>query len=192
MCNRPREEVRAAAPFGRGSFIAGGAAALAWLSLPGRAAARSAYALWLVRMDTGESAFEPFTLDGSTIYTPGYYRLCAMLRDNHVDPNIGDVQMSIRLVETLWAIQQYLFRAGINEPIVVHSGYRTPQTNAATEGAAPHSLHMAGEACDFDVPGVSIDDLAAISWACPSTGGVGYYPEGWVHVDAGPRRYWSG
>jgi len=35
-------------------------------------------------------------------------------------------------------------------------------------------------------------DLANIAWACPATGGVGYYPEGWVHVDAGPRRWWTG
>lgn len=176
----------------RGRFIAGGIAASLLPLLPVRARAAQPYTLWLVRQDTGESATEQFSLDGTDVYTPGYYRLCAMLRDAHVDPNIGDVQMSMRLIETLWAIQQYLIGAGIREPIVVHSGYRTPQTNAVTEGAAPHSLHMYGEACDFDVPNVSIADLAAISWACPSTGGVGYYPEGWVHVDAGPRRYWTG
>jgi uncharacterized protein YcbK (DUF882 family) len=160
--------------------------------VPVRALGATPYAVWLVRMDTGESAYERFSLDGTSIYTPGYYKLCAILRDAHVDPSIGDVQMSMRLVETLWAIQQYLFGAGIKQPIVVHSGYRTPQTNAATEGAAPHSLHMYGEACDFDVPTVSMEDLASISWACPATGGVGYYPDGWVHVDAGPRRYWTG
>lgn len=176
----------------RGAFLVGAAATAAALALPVRSRAGEPYTLWLVRQDTGEEATEPFTLDGTTIYTPGYYRLCAMLRDAHVDPSVGDVQVSIRLVETLWAIQQYLARAGVREPIVVHSGYRTPQTNAATEGAAPHSLHMYGKACDFDVPNVAFDDLASIAWSCPSTGGVGYYPEGWVHVDAGPRRYWTG
>jgi uncharacterized protein YcbK (DUF882 family) len=176
----------------RGAFLVGAGAAAASLSLPIRSRAGQAYSLWLVRQDTGESRNEPFTLDGTSIYTPGYYQLCAMLRDAHVDPQIGDVQVSIRLVETLWAIQQYLVRAGVNEPIIVHSGYRTPQTNAQIEGTAPHSLHMYGKACDFDVPGVSMDDLAAIAWSCPSTGGLGYYPEGWVHVDAGPRRYWTG
>ena len=176
----------------RGRFVAGAIAAGAAISIPARSRAGDEYALWLVRQDTGESASEPFTLDGSTLYTPGYYQLCAMLRDAHVDPSIGDVQVSVRLVETLWAIQRYLVRAGVREPIVVHSGYRTPQTNAVTEGAAPHSLHMYGEACDFDVPGISMADLASIAWACPSTGGVGYYPEGWVHVDTGLRRYWTG
>lgn len=176
----------------RGAFVAGAAVALATLSLPARALADASYTLWLQRMDTGESGAEPFSLDGKTVYKQGYYKLCALLRDAHVDPKIGDVQVSIRLVETLWAIQQYLVRAGIDQPIIVHSGYRTPQTNAQTEGAAPHSLHMYGQACDFDVPGVAIDALAGIAWACPSTGGVGYYSDGWVHVDTGPRRYWSG
>jgi len=176
----------------RGGFVAGAAAAAATLSLPVRSRAGEEYSLWLMRQDTGESANEPFSLDGKSIYKPGYYELCAMLRDAHVDPNIGDVQISIRLVETLWAIQQYLVRDGIRAPIIVHSGYRTPQTNAMIEGAAPHSLHMYGEACDFDVPGVGMEDLANIAWACPSTGGVGYYPEGWVHVDAGSRRWWTG
>lgn len=165
---------------------------VASLGLPRKALADDSYTLWLERMDTGESAAQPFSLDGTTVYKPGYYMLCALLRDAHVDPSVGDVQMSMRLIETLWAIQQYLARAGVHQPIVVHSGYRTRETNAHTEGAAPHSLHMYGEACDFEVPGVAIDDLAAIAWACPAIGGVGYYPEGWVHVDAGPRRYWSG
>ena len=88
----------------RGSFIAGAGAAAVAFALPIRSRAGEPYTLWLVRQDTGEEAAEPFSLDGKTIYTPGYYRLCAMLRDNHVDPKIGDVQMSIHLVETLWAI----------------------------------------------------------------------------------------
>jgi uncharacterized protein YcbK (DUF882 family) len=176
----------------RGAFVAGAAVALAALGLPRAALGDESYSLWLQRMDTGESGTEAFSLDGKTIYKPGYYQLCALLRDAHVDPRVGDVQVSIRLVETLWAIQQYLVRAGVRQPIIVHSGYRTPQTNAQTEGAAPHSLHMYGQACDFHVPGIAIDDLAGVAWACPSTGGVGYYSDGWVHVDTGERRYWSG
>jgi uncharacterized protein YcbK (DUF882 family) len=180
----------------RSTFLRTGASALATLSVFGLAARPAAadqnYTLWLRRMDTGEEAAEAFTLDGKNIYKPGYYTLCALMRDAHVDPNIGDVQMDMRLVETLWAIQQYLAGAGVREPIVVHSGYRTPQTNQQTEGAARNSLHMYGRACDFDVPGVAFDDLAGIAWACPTAGGVGYYPDGWVHVDTGPRRWWVG
>ena len=150
------------------------------------------YTLWLERMQTGETAVAPFTLDGKTLYWQGYKQLCAILRDEHVAPRFGYVQISVRTIEVLWAVQQYLMRGGVNQPIIVHSGYRTPQTNAAIEGAARLSLHMWGKAVDFHVPGVALADLAGICLACPQRGGVGYYPEGWIHLDTGPVRYWEG
>jgi uncharacterized protein YcbK (DUF882 family) len=152
----------------------------------------SRYRLFIERLDTGEYAAEPFTQDGKTLYWPGYKKLCAVLRDEHVSPHFGYVQIDVRTIEALWAVQRYLVRDGIDGPIVVHSGYRTPQTNAAIEGAARLSLHMWGKAVDFHVPGVALDDLAAICRACPISGGVGYYPEGWVHMDTGPKRSWVG
>ena len=152
---------------------------------------RRPYALWLVRMQTGEEASASFSIDGKTIYWPGYAKLCGILRDVHVPLREGDVQISMRTIEALWAVQQYLIHNGIQQPVVVHSGYRTPQTNAATEGAARNSLHMWGMAVDFHVPTVAMQDLAGICLACPARGGVGYYPDGWVHLDSGPRRYWS-
>lgn len=150
------------------------------------------YVLWLMRADDGEEASAPFTLDGKSIYFPGYARLCAILRDDHVAVPQGYVQIPIRTIEALWAVQRYLVRGGGQQPIVVHSGYRTPQTNAQTEGAARESFHMYGMAVDFHVPGVTIDDLASVCYACPAGGGVGYYPDGWVHLDTGPKRYWTG
>ena len=41
----------------------------------------------------------------------------------------------------------------------VNSGWRPPEVNAATEGAALHSRHMTGEACDL-----SDDDAALDAW----------------------------
>ena len=150
------------------------------------------YVLWLRRADNGEETFDRFSFDGKSVYKTGYYRLCEALRDNHVAPWRGDVYISIRLIELLWAVQQVLLRQGVREPIVVHSGYRTPETNAATEGAATNSLHMYGMAVDFDVPGVGTDDLADLCWNCPGSGGVGSYDGGWVHLDAGEHRFWNG
>lgn len=182
--------------FDRRAFLIGASSIVASSCLPLRALADSGgssrYTLSLERMETGEYAVAPFTLDGKTLYWPGYKKLCAVLRDEHVVPRLGYVQINIRTIEALWAVQQYLIRDGINEPIVVHSGYRTPQTNAQIEGAARLSLHMWGKAVDFHVPGVPLSDLASICWACPIGGGVGYYPEGWVHLDTGPKRYWEG
>jgi len=173
------------------------AAALAvpavFLSASRRAsAAQPQYVLWLERMDTGEQVADAFSLDGKSVYNPGYYRLCAALRDAHVAPAEGDVYISITLIELLWGVQQALLEQGVRQPIVIHSGYRTPETNARTEGAATNSLHMYGKAVDFEVPGVDIYDLANLCWECPRSGGVGAYGGGWVHLDTGPRRYWSG
>ncbi len=183
----------------RRTFLAGSATALAACALPSVAFAynkagsgATRYALWLERQGTDERVAAPFTLDGTSIYFPGYAALCAILRDEHVPIAQGDVQIPIRTIEALWAVQRYLVRSGVSEPIVVHSGYRTPETNAVTEGAARNSLHMYGMAVDFHVPGVSIEDLTQICAACPASGGVGYYPDGWVHLDTGPKRYWSG
>lgn len=157
-----------------------------------KASSGQTYRLTLVRLETGERASVPFSLDGKTLYWPGYKQLCAILRDEHVPPDQGWVQIDVTTIEALWAVQEYLRRAGIQSPIVVHSGYRTPQTNAQTEGAARNSYHMWGKAVDFHVPGVGLDDLAGICQACPASGGVGYYPAGWVHLDTGPKRFWMG
>lgn len=56
----------------------------------------------------------------------------------------------------------------ILEPVRVHygvpisptSGYRSPALNAVTRGASRTSQHMAGEAVDFEVPGISNYELA--------------------------------
>jgi len=184
-----------AEPLRRRAFLAGASAIALGLAIPilrFPARAEEEYVLWLRRADTGEDTFERFSLDGKSVYNRGYYRLCAALRDNHVPPVRGDVYISIRLIELLWAVQQVLLNEGVHEPIVVHSGYRTPETNAATEGAATNSLHMYGMAIDFDVPGVAIDELADLCWNCPGSGGVGSYAGGWVHLDTGERRFWTG
>lgn len=180
----------------RRSFVWGVSAAALALALPagarGAPGSRPDYILWLERMDTGEQIAEPFTLDGLSVYKKGYYALCASLRDAHVPPWRGDVYISITLIELLWGVQQALVARGIRQPIVVHSGYRTPETNANTEGAAWNSLHMYGMAIDFHVPGVSIGDLTDLCWSCPRAGGVGSYAGGWVHLDTGPHRFWNG
>jgi len=178
----------------RRRFLVTGVSAVACFSLPSLALAteQNRWVLRLERLDDGEKITAPFTRDGRTLYFPGYKSLCRVLRDDHVPTYEGWVKIPIRTIKVLWDVQHYLNRFGIDGPIVVHSGYRTPQTNASTEGAAWMSLHMFGKAVDFHVPGVTLYDLAAICRACPSAGGVGYYPDGWIHLDTGPVRSWIG
>jgi uncharacterized protein YcbK (DUF882 family) len=57
---------------------------------------------------------------------------------------------------------------------------------------ARDSQHTLGHAIDFFLPDVPTRDLHA--WAkAQKLGGVGIYLEsGFVHMDTGPVRYWSG
>jgi uncharacterized protein YcbK (DUF882 family) len=87
-------------------------------------------------------------------------------------------------------------QTGVPAPYQVISGYRSPATNAmlhAESGqVAVKSLHMEGKAIDIRIEGMDLGYLrqAALSL---SAGGVGYYPvSGFVHVDVGDVRRWSG
>jgi zinc D-Ala-D-Ala carboxypeptidase len=69
-----------------------------------------------------------------------------------------------------------------NRPIVVHSGYRSPQVNKAVGGVIT-SAHCQGLACDFACPtfGTPVDVALAIRKS-----ELGYdqliLEDGWVHV----------
>ncbi len=99
--------------------------------------------------------------------------------------------MDIVEIEALWEVQQTLSLHGISRPLVVTSGYRSPQTNAATEGAARNSMHLYAKAADFYVDGVSTRDLFDACWSRAVSGGIGYY-DSHVHLDSGTRRWWVG
>ncbi|HET9624490.1 MAG TPA: DUF882 domain-containing protein [Kofleriaceae bacterium] len=76
------------------------------------------------------------------------------------------------------------------------SGFRHPKYNLILRKkghqVARDSQHTHGTAIDFFLPGVAAPQLAA--WArAQKLGGVGFYPEsGFVHMDTGPVRTWSG
>jgi uncharacterized protein YcbK (DUF882 family) len=75
-------------------------------------------------------------------------------------------------------------------------GYRSPATNAALRRKDPqvasHSLHMKGQAIDFDLPGRKLSLVHKTALA-QQIGGVGYYPDAdFLHVDTGRVRRWTG
>lgn len=77
-------------------------------------------------------------------------------------------------------------------PIILNSGYRSPQTTRKTEGAARNSQHLSGKAADIVIPDVPTDYLAKLALYLQG-GGVGFYPsKGFVHVDSGNLRVWKG
>jgi len=83
-----------------------------------------------------------------------------------------------------------------SDVVDVVSGFRHPKYNLILRKkghqVARDSQHSHGNAVDFFVPGVPAPQLQA--WAkAQRAGGVGFYPEsGFVHMDTGPIRSWSG
>ncbi len=84
----------------------------------------------------------------------------------------------------------------VNEPYMLLSGYRSPQTNAMlrsrSRGVAKNSLHMKGQAADLRLASRSVNQMARAATAC-SAGGVGRYSRSnFVHMDCGVVRTWGG
>jgi uncharacterized protein YcbK (DUF882 family) len=147
--------------------------------------------LWLRRAGYSDEIVAPFCVDGRTVYMPGYWQICWLMRDRHVAPAQGYVQVDIVEIEALWEVQQALLLHGIREPLVITSGYRTVQTNNATENAARNSMHVYAKAADMYVPGISTRDLFNACWSRAISGGMGYYDDH-VHLDSATRRWWVG
>ena len=116
-----------------------------------------------------------------------YLSICWLLRDVQADRVFP---MNHGLLDVLCGVQSWLARTGVNAPLRIHSGYRTPKTNRKTEGAALDSRHIVGRAVDISVRGVSNVRLAGMASAL-GRGGTGLYPgRNFVHVDTGDERIW--
>lgn len=116
-----------------------------------------------------------------------YLKVCWILRDLQANRVFT---MDRGLLDMLAGLQAWLKSGGIDQPIVLHSGYRTTQTNKATEGAALNSRHVVGKAADISVPGVTPVKLAGMA-SLLGRGGTGFYVgRGFVHVDTGDERVW--
>jgi uncharacterized protein YcbK (DUF882 family) len=115
---------------------------------------------------------------------------------NHImrDIRINDVkEIDLNLLDLIFAISTKL---QVKEPFTVISGYRSPETNELLRkcgsGAAKNSYHIKGQAVDIRIPGYKASVLRRAAYEL-KIGGVGYYPKrGFVHVDVGPVRYWTG
>jgi uncharacterized protein YcbK (DUF882 family) len=83
-----------------------------------------------------------------------------------------------------------------SDVVEVVSGFRHPKYNLILRKkghqVARDSQHTHGNAIDFTIPNVRVQTLEA--WArAQKLGGVGIYPEsGFIHMDTGPIRTWSG
>jgi hypothetical protein len=101
-------------------------------------------------------------------------------------------RMDVRLFPTVIEAARH-FRA---TRVEIVSGFRAPKYNLMLRKkgheVARDSQHTQGHAVDFRLRGVAVEKLRA--WALRRRmGGVGEYKgSGFVHVDVGPVRQWSG
>ena len=164
------------------------AACAAAASVPGlaRAAApRAERLIWAVN-PAGEELAVVYR-NGNAYDPMAMARLQLLFRDVHRNV-VGPLPPL--LVDILSVLQE---RWGYERPLVITSGYRTPETNAAIEGAAPASLHLRGLAADVSLRGIPLTDFAnAALWLSGRLGfmGIGLYRR-FLHLDIGPQRSWT-
>lgn len=175
----------------RRRLLSGAIAGLGLLVLPGVSMAQGFWdkprTLDLLRVATGERMAFVYWQNGG-LDVEGYRKACWILRDVRGGTT---TQMSPRLLDLLCAMQAWVGHYGFSGPIHVLSGYRSPKTNANTEGAAKNSMHMYGQAADIRFPGLPVSYLGQLAQRY-SAGGVGFYVgSNFVHVDTGRVRTWK-
>lgn len=107
-------------------------------------------------------------------------------RNNHTH------QIDTRTLDLMAAAHNML---RVDEPYMLLSGYRSPETNAMlrrnSRNVAQNSRHLVGQAADLRVRSRSVRQVAQAAMAC-SAGGVGLYSRSdFTHMDCGPVRSWG-
>jgi uncharacterized protein YcbK (DUF882 family) len=137
---------------------------------------------------TGESIDTVYWVDGKYI-RESLNEINIFMRDWRTGTAIG---IDPRAIDVAAASHRLM---GTNEPYMMLSGYRSPQTNAmlrrSSSGVARNSLHMVGKAADLRMKSRSVNQMFQAAKACNS-GGVGKYSRSnFVHMDCGPIRTWG-
>jgi len=118
----------------------------------------------------------------------GYRAACVLLRDVQAGKMFT---MDPKLLDILCGIQRWMSYNGRDSIIEITSGFRTTQTNNATEGSALKSMHLYGKAADIVISGASSGLVGAMAKKFNGAGGTGIYLlRGFVHIDTGASRTW--
>ncbi|MRX50833.1 DUF882 domain-containing protein [Paracoccus sp. S-4012] len=137
---------------------------------------------------TGESIDTVYWVDGKYI-RDALNEINIFMRDWRTGTMVG---IDPRTIDIATASQRLL---GTNEPYMMLSGYRSPQTNnmlrSQSGGVARNSLHMVGKAADLRLKSRSVAQVSKAAISC-NAGGVGRYSgSNFVHMDCGPVRTWG-
>ncbi len=137
---------------------------------------------------TGESVDTIYWIEGQYI-GEALKEVSHFMRDWR---NNKSVNIDTRAIDIMSAAHRML---GTDEPYLLVSGYRSPETNAMLRsrsgGVARNSLHMKGQAADLRLGSRSVAQVAKAAAAC-NAGGVGRYSRSnFVHMDCGAVRSWG-
>jgi uncharacterized protein YcbK (DUF882 family) len=153
------------------------------------ATARGPRRLAFHNLHTGEKLELAYWAEG--LYLPDALEAINQLLRDHRNDEVAAIDT--RLLDLLNRLDGEFKSAA---PFEVISAYRSPASNQlpvdSTSGVARRSLHMEGRAIDLRRAGGPLDTLhrAALSL---QVGGVGHYPvSGFVHLDVGRVRNWTG
>lgn len=138
---------------------------------------------------TGERLDTIYWIDGKYV-TEAIREVNSFMRDWRTGQAID---MDKRTIDIMAAAHNLM---DVNEPYMLLSGYRSPQTNnmlrSKSGGVAKNSLHMRGQAADLRLNGRTTAQMSRAAQACRA-GGVGRYRgSNFVHMDCGPVRAWNG
>jgi uncharacterized protein YcbK (DUF882 family) len=141
--------------------------------------------LWITRPEAQESIRTVFWADGA-LQVEG----CRAINRIYRDLQAGvERPIALGLLNLNYAMQRAIAHSGSPRPMVLLSGFRTPQTNRRVGGVEP-SLHFAGQADDFIYAGLSFQDNLRLARLF-QVGGLGVYPDrGSLHKDLGAPRIW--
>ncbi len=137
---------------------------------------------------TGERIDTIYWIDGN--YIPeALAEINVFMRDWRDNRRIN---IDTRAIDIMAAAHRLL---DVNEPYMLLSGFRSPQTNAMlrarSRAVARDSLHLHGKAADVRLASRSVPQMARAAGAL-GAGGVGRYSRSdFVHMDCGPVRTWG-
>lgn len=101
-----------------------------------------------------------------------------------------DLSPVVFIDEYLWNVLDIL-RHKLGKPVIITSGYRTPEWNTKC-GGAKYSYHMRGMAADIRVNGMTPKQVANIlDEIVPDECGIIVY-KSWVHFDVRESKYRKG
>jgi uncharacterized protein YcbK (DUF882 family) len=101
-----------------------------------------------------------------------------------------DLSPVVFIDEYLWNVLDIL-RHKLGKPVIITSGYRTPEWNTKC-GGAKYSYHMRGMAADIRVNGMTPKQVAKIlDEIVPDECGIIVY-KSWVHFDVRESKYRKG